>query len=1005
MNFLKVIAFSLAFLASTQLSQKDHLNAQPMKSQFAYVRHFSGVYPGLHQASSLATDSKGNIYLAGYIGSKIDLDPDTGSMIVDVKNNTFDIVVVKLNKNGQLINAMSIGGDSLDEALSICVDDNDNFYISGYFSRVVDFDPGKDTFELTTKGNTDAFVAKYDSAFNFIWANQIGGKKADRANAISCNGNKLIVTGFYWDSLKMMVNNQLMTLPISGFTDAFIARFDLSGAALNLLKLGSSGYEQGVTVKCNSKKSVFIGGFFGGSMDANPGNSSYSISNQGSNDIYLLCLDSNMNFTWVKTFGTSNSEYVNNICIDIYDNIFMAGDYTGSLDIDPGNGTYYLNSLNGLQDAYLIKLDSSGGFKWGYSIGSAVYAETGSAVTTDQFGQVYFCGMFGDSIDFNPGPDTLKLKSKGSRDVFIAKYQNDSKFVWAKKYGGPVIDRAYSIITDQENSIYTAGVFMDSSNFNTENGTYYVKNKNFGAVEMYFHKIEQCLSSIDSQNLVVCNKFVSPSGKYTWTKNGTYYDTLSSFINCDSIIKFKLKVNKSSQATIFITGCNYVVSPSGQYIWSTKGLYRDTISNYLGCDSILVCNVKINLSSNSNFNWSVCDSLLSPSKKYIWRNSGIYSDTIKNKANCDSVMTFNLAIKKRTYALINAVACDVYHSPSGKYKWYSDGSYQDTVLNSVGCDSVLSIQLKVISGSSSVVKLTVCNSFTSPSGKYIWTYSGNFIDTIKNFIGCDSIITFQLNVLRNSNAFIRIKNCDKIISPSGKYTWFQSGTYLDTLISYRGCDSLLEIEATISKSTSKQFQYHLCAGESVILNNKKYSTTGTFFDTLKTKSGCDSVLVISVSVQSPKTILISKYGNVLRCILQADSFQWVECHNGYKKINNQNTDSLYVDKTGEYAVITWNNSCPDTSNCVQFNAVGLLEMSSKTYRDAYPNPSNGIVFLELLTGSVIQLYNTSGVELIQIETMNPEIQLDLSSYNNGVYYLKISNSSGTSIVKLILIKS
>ena len=80
-------------------------------------------------------------------------------------------------------------------------------------------------------------------------------------------------------------------------------------------------------------------------------------------------------------------------------------------------------------------------------------------------------------------------------------------------------------------------------------------------------------------------------------------------------------------------------------------------------------------------------------------------------------------------------------------------------------------------------------------------------------------------------------------------------------------------------------------------------------------------------------------------------------------------------------------------------------MSSKTYRDAYPNPSNGIVFLELLTGSVIQLYNTSGVELIQIETMNPEIQLDLSSYNNGVYYLKISNSSGTSIVKLILIKS
>ena len=86
---------------------------------------------------------------------------------------------------------------------------------------------------------------------------------------------------------------------------------------------------------------------------------------------------------------------------------------------------------------------------------------------------------------------------------------------------------------------------------------------------------------------------------------------------------------------------------------------------------------------------------MSPSEKYTWTASGTYNDTISNTAGNDSVITINLTVNHPSYNSINANVCGRYVSPSGKYAWISSGTYQDTIPNAAGCDSILNIDLDV----------------------------------------------------------------------------------------------------------------------------------------------------------------------------------------------------------------------------------------------------------------------------------------------------------------------
>lgn len=295
-------------------------------------------------------------------------------------------------------------------------------------------------------------------------------------------------------------------------------------------------------------------------------------------------------------------------------------------------------------------------------------------------------------------------------------------------------------------------------------------------------------------NVSACSSYVSPSGN-NYTQTGTYYDTLSSVNGCDSVIRIDLNLlNSTSQLNI--SSCQSYTSPSGQYTWIQSGTYMDTLTNSNNCDSIITINLTIHQSSNSTISKNSCDSLVSPSGNYTWFTSGTYLDTLQNSFGCDSIITVNLTISQSSYNQITDSACNSYSSPSGTYTWEESGIYYDTLINSRGCDSIMQVNLSILNNRDTI-NPSACWEYVSPDGNETWTQSGVYSDTLINSLGCDSIITVNL-AISGDTSHHSVETCGSYVSPAGK-TIENSGYYTDTLTDSSGCDSIISYQLTVLK--------------------------------------------------------------------------------------------------------------------------------------------------------------------------------------------------------------
>ena len=342
-------------------------------------------------------------------------------------------------------------------------------------------------------------------------------------------------------------------------------------------------------------------------------------------------------------------------------------------------------------------------------------------------------------------------------------------------------------------------------------------------------------------------------------------------------------------------------------------------------------------STSSTINKTVCSDYTSPSGIYTWEITGTYMDTIPNSTGCDSVITIHLTISNST-ATLNETACKSYTSPSGNYTWTSSGIYTDIIPSFIGCDSVIAIYL-TINNSSSTINETVCNSYTSPSGKYIWTSSDVYLDTIPNTQNCDSIITINL-ITNSSSSVINRTACNSYTSPSGNFVWTSSNTYKDTIPNAKGCDSIITVHLTINTlSTSSTFNRTACISYTSPSGKYTWTNAGIYMDTIPNTASCDSVMTINLTIN---TISTSSTLNQIVCnsyTSPSGNYTWASSNTYMDTIPNA---------AGCDSVITINltvNSTFSTINeatCYSYTSPSgnYTWISSGTYMDTIPNTAS-----------------------------------------------------------------
>jgi len=369
--------------------------------------------------NSVKIDANGNVYVTGYFEGTVDFDP--GAAVSNLTSNGFiDLYVLKLNASGDFVWAKQIGGVDYDSGLSLNIDLNGNVIVGGSFQNSVDFDPSASTFSLNSFGTSDAFLLKLDGTGNFVWAKQFGGIDSDVIWSIDVDANgNIYATGNFEGTADFDPGASTLNLISNGARDVFVAKVSSSGNIDWAKAFGDASSDYGQAISVDASGKVNIGGSFVGTADFDPSATTFTMTSFGGSDIFISQFDANGNFVWAKQLGSSSNDAANGIDTDANGNIYATGNFQGTVDFDPGNGTYTLTS-NGGRDIFTAMLNATGNFGWAIHMGE-ISSDEGSGISVDGSGNIYTVGYFRDTVDFNHEAGVLNLPSAGSSDAFIHK--------------------------------------------------------------------------------------------------------------------------------------------------------------------------------------------------------------------------------------------------------------------------------------------------------------------------------------------------------------------------------------------------------------------------------------------------------------------------------------------------------------------------------------------------------------------------------------------------------
>lgn len=371
----------------------------------------------------LAVDPSGSVCIAGtFIGTN-DFDPGIGIYNM-TDGGMFDMFILKLDSAGNFVWAKQISGNSWLNAYSIIYDHQNNIYVSGDYSGIVDFDPGPNTSSQDAGARNDVFVLKLDSIGNFNWVKHIGGDSSFEGGRMSLDESGMIYAGGNFkgtgdfdpgvDSFKMTT---------FGSKDMFMIKLDTSGNFIWAKQFGGSLNEACSGVQNDRQSGLYITGIFEGVADMDPDTIlSYNLTSVNNSDMVVLKLDTSGHFIWAKQIGGTSFQTPYSLKLDTFNNIYVSGIYqSANTDFDPGPAVCNL-ALNSNYDVFILKLNTHGIFRWAKHIeGSLGSGTQGNSITIDKNGSTYVTGVFSGLVDFNTDTSTLLINGSGGWDMYVHK--------------------------------------------------------------------------------------------------------------------------------------------------------------------------------------------------------------------------------------------------------------------------------------------------------------------------------------------------------------------------------------------------------------------------------------------------------------------------------------------------------------------------------------------------------------------------------------------------------
>lgn len=356
-------------------------------------------------ALSVATDSEGNVYVAGSTAGSLSGDNRGGS----------DAWLAKFDADGNRQWLRQPGTSEADVANGIATDNAENVYAVGTTAGVLFGNQDKDE---------DAWIAKYDPTGTRLWARQFGTVTTDSASGVATDSAR----GVY---IVGDTSGPLAGKFLGGYDDAWVAKYDADGKRLWARQIGTESGDWANGVATDSARNVYVTGTTEGPLGG---------AYQGKSDAWVAKYNTNGTRQWVRHLGDTYVNHGNAVATDSQRSVYVVGE----TEICCGP-IFFERSY-----PWITKFDTAGHLKWTQNLDLAWRFSGAYSVAIDAENNIYLAG-YTYRIDPPYGSDT-------ETDAWVAKYDASGSQVWLKRVGVPKsVDSAASVATDTWGNILLAG--------------------------------------------------------------------------------------------------------------------------------------------------------------------------------------------------------------------------------------------------------------------------------------------------------------------------------------------------------------------------------------------------------------------------------------------------------------------------------------------------------------------------------------------------------------------
>ena len=325
---------------------------------------------------------------------------------------------------------------------------------------------------LTSAGDRDIFIARYNADGTLAWAKRAGGASAwaEGQGITALTDNSTVVTGRFDKSVTFGPGEPNQTvLTSTGGSDVFIAHFNPDGTIAWAKRAGgASGMDGGYGITTLSDNSTVVTGRFVGSATFGPGEPNQTVLTCLGCDIFIARYNPDGTLAWAKRAGGAYSETGYGITTLSDNSAVVTGLFFGTATFGPSEPNQTVLTSAGIGDLFVACYNPDGTLAWAKRAGGASGDDWSYGITTLSDNSTAITGYFKGSATFGPGePNQTVLTSAGLYDIFLAHYNTDGTLDWVKSAGagGEELDTGRAITSLSDNSIVIVGKSYESAIF------------------------------------------------------------------------------------------------------------------------------------------------------------------------------------------------------------------------------------------------------------------------------------------------------------------------------------------------------------------------------------------------------------------------------------------------------------------------------------------------------------------------------------------------------------